>query len=253
VAFAEPRDHAHFKVTLIARVFSGWLSSTSGAHLSTYVVPSYSVRCSDSQKSSLVTLELTDVVDFLRRVYWYLTHYVSGKGWVLIYFFYYYFGHPAVLYVNTYSFTKRSHERIRSTYHTHHTVNRRHFMKTSNKPNDIASRTDLIDHNPSNVDNIYHLMLLYIFYLFKNNTDVHFVTTNIEISIWPLIFLHNIIKSVVLVVLIKLHSDETWIRVKLVNITLQQQLWNYGYANVTEHLTHEYITGPNRYCSLTTH
>jgi len=56
-------------------------------------------------------------------------------------------------------------------------------MKTSNKPNDIASRTDLTDHTPSNVDNIYHLMLLYIFYLFKNNTDMHFVTTNIEISI----------------------------------------------------------------------
>jgi len=47
-------------------------------------------------------------------------------------------------------------------------------------------------------------------------------------------------------VLITLHCDETWIRVKLVNTTLQRQLWNYGYANVTEHLTHEYITGPNR-------
>lgn len=157
-----------------------------------------------------------------------------------------------MLYVNTYSCAKRFQERIRWTYHTHHTVNRTHFMKTSNKPNDIASRTDLTDHTPSNVDNIYHLMLLYIFYLFKNNTDMHFVTTNIEISIWPLTFLHNIIKSVVLMVLITLNSDETWIRVKLVNTTLQRHLWNYGYANVTEHLTHEYITGPNRYCFLTT-
>jgi len=51
-------------------------------------------------------------------------------------------------------------------------------------------------------------------------------------------------------VLITLHSDETWIRVKLVDTT--RQVWNYGYANVTEHLTHEYITGPNWYCSLTT-
>jgi len=55
-------------------------------------------------------------------------------------------------------------------------------MKTSNKP-DIAPRTDLMDHTPSDVDNIYRLMLLYIFYLFKNNTDLHFVTTNIEILI----------------------------------------------------------------------
>jgi len=70
---------------------------------------------------------------------------------------------------------------VQRTQHT--TQNRTHFMKTSNKPNDIASRTDLIDHTPSNVDNIYHLMLLYIFYLFKNNTDMHLVTTNIEISI----------------------------------------------------------------------
>jgi hypothetical protein len=49
-------------------------------------------------------------------------------------------------------------------------------------------------------------------------------------------------------VILTLQSDETWIRVKLVNTTLRQLL-NYGYVNVTAHLIHEHITGSNRHCT----
>jgi hypothetical protein len=52
-------------------------------------------------------------------------------------------------------------------------------MKTSNKPNYIPPRMYVMDHTPSNIDNIYTIKC-YVYFVLKKFIDMHFVTTKLR-------------------------------------------------------------------------
>lgn len=139
---------------------SSWLRTMSGAHLTTYVVPFHCpvLRMSDLEFLHAWTHWRYELCP--SHVLTFNTLRFGERISTHIFFFIildiplcYIHIHTPNVFMNGY------------VQRTTHTVKRAHFMKTSNKPKDIASRTDLIDHTPSNVDNDYHLMLLYIYFL----------------------------------------------------------------------------------------